>query len=59
MSMAVSSSCGYQSRMHTQPATTHNTLIGYLFWIFGFTGALRFYYDWPDLEFILIVRFQS
>ena len=33
--------------MHNPPATTHNTLIGYLFWIFGFTGAHRFYYGRP------------
>ena len=36
----------YESCMHT-PAATHNTLIGYLFWIFGFTGAHRFYYGKP------------
>lgn len=27
--------------------TTHNILIGYLLWIFGFTGAHRFYYGKP------------
>jgi TM2 domain-containing membrane protein YozV len=26
---------------------THNQLIGYLLWIFGFTGAHRFYYGKP------------
>lgn len=27
--------------------TTHSVPIGYLFWIFGFTGAHRFYYGRP------------
>ena len=27
--------------------TTHTPLIGYLLWIFGFTGAHRFYYGKP------------
>ena len=27
--------------------TTHSTLIGYLLWIFGFTGSHRFYYGKP------------
>jgi TM2 domain-containing membrane protein YozV len=27
--------------------STHNTLIGYLLWIFGFTGAHRFYFGKP------------
>lgn len=26
---------------------THTTLIGYLLWLFGFTGAHRFYYGKP------------
>jgi TM2 domain-containing membrane protein YozV len=26
---------------------THNMLVGYLLWIFGFTGAHRFYYGRP------------
>ena len=26
---------------------THSTLIGYLLWIFGFTGAHRFYFGRP------------
>ena len=26
---------------------THNVLLGYLFWIFGFTGAHRFYFGKP------------
>ena len=33
--------------MHNSPVTTHNTLIGYLFWMFGFTGSHRFYYGKP------------
>ena len=33
--------------MHPSASTTHNTLIGYLFWIFGFTGSHRFYYGKP------------
>ena len=26
---------------------THNKLVGYVFWIFGFMGAHRFYYGRP------------
>jgi len=33
--------------MNTQGSVTHNRLIGYLFWLFGFTGAHRFYYGRP------------
>jgi len=29
------------------PSDTHSKLIGYLLWIFGFTGAHRFYYGKP------------
>ena len=29
------------------PAQTHSTLIGYLLWIFGFTGSHRFYFGKP------------
>lgn len=29
------------------PPNTHNMLIGYLLWIFGFLGAHRFYYGKP------------
>jgi TM2 domain-containing membrane protein YozV len=29
------------------PAQTHSVLIGYLIWIFGFTGAHRFYFGKP------------
>lgn len=29
------------------PADNHSKLIGYLLWIFGFTGAHRFYYGRP------------
>lgn len=34
---------------HSTPATqgTHNMLMGYLLWLFGFTGAHRFYYGKP------------
>lgn len=34
---------------HATPATqgTHNMLMGYLLWLFGFTGAHRFYYGKP------------
>jgi len=34
--------------MTTQPPVeTHSKVIGYLLWIFGFTGAHRFYYGKP------------
>jgi TM2 domain-containing membrane protein YozV len=29
------------------PAQTHSTLIGYVLWIFGFTGSHRFYFGKP------------
>jgi len=28
---------------------THSKTIGYILWIFGFTGSHRFYYGWPFL----------
>ncbi len=31
----------------TTPTDTHRKTIGYLLWIFGFTGAHRFYYGKP------------
>ncbi len=30
-----------------QPASTHSVIMGYALWIFGFTGAHRFYYGKP------------
>ena len=30
-----------------QPPNTHSKLVGYALWIFGFTGAHRFYYGKP------------
>ena len=30
-----------------EKSSTHNIIIGYLLWIFGFTGAHRFYYGKP------------
>ena len=34
--------------MNSTPApSTHSVLVGYLLWIFGFTGAHRFYYGRP------------
>jgi len=29
------------------PSSTHSLLIGYILWIFGFTGSERFYYGKP------------
>ena len=29
---------------------THSMLIGYILWIFGFTGAHRFYYGKPKIH---------
>jgi TM2 domain-containing membrane protein YozV len=31
----------------TSPPDTHSKLVGYALWIFGFTGAHRFYYGKP------------
>ena len=33
--------------MNSEPNNSHNLLIGYLLWIFGFMGAHRFYYGKP------------
>lgn len=33
--------------MSHAPQDTHSVLIGYLLWIFGFTGSHRFYYGRP------------
>ena len=33
--------------MTTAPTDTHRKSIGYLLWLFGFTGAHRFYYGRP------------
>jgi len=33
--------------MTTLPRNTHSVLLGYILWIFGFTGAHRFYYGKP------------
>lgn len=33
--------------MQTPVNATHNKLVGYLLWIFGFTGAHRFYFGKP------------
>jgi len=38
---------GYASCMNLAVTPTHSKVIGYLFWLFGFTGAHRFYYGRP------------
>lgn len=35
------------NQMTSSSPSTHNMLIGYLLWIFGFLGAHRFYYGKP------------
>jgi TM2 domain-containing membrane protein YozV len=37
----------YQPTMSTNQGKTHSKTIGYLLWIFGFTGAHRFYFGKP------------
>ena len=37
---------------------THSVLIGYILWIFGFTGSERFYYGKPISGTIYFVRRQ-
>ena len=34
-------------QQQAQPQDTHSKVLGYLLWIFGFTGAHRFYYGKP------------
>jgi TM2 domain-containing membrane protein YozV len=45
--MAGSAGLPYQSRMTETLGKTHSRTIGYLLWIFGFTGAHRFYFGKP------------
>jgi TM2 domain-containing membrane protein YozV len=33
--------------MNDTPDTTHSKLVGYILWLFGFTGSHRFYYGKP------------
>jgi TM2 domain-containing membrane protein YozV len=33
--------------MSTAVTSTHSKVVGYVFWLFGFTGAHRFYYGRP------------
>ncbi|MBB5038529.1 NINE protein [Prosthecobacter dejongeii] len=33
--------------MNIAPTSTHNKALGYILWIFGFTGAHRFYFGKP------------
>lgn len=34
-------------QQQAQPQDTHSKVLGYLLWIFGFTGSHRFYYGRP------------
>lgn len=36
-----------QSEKMTKDADTHRKTIGYILWLFGFTGSHRFYYGYP------------
>ena len=47
MSTAATVSTAHPSYASTLPAPTHPVLIGYVFWIFGFVGAHRFYFGKP------------
>lgn len=38
---------GVMESMEVRSGDTHSKMIGYLLWIFGFTGAHRFYYGKP------------
>lgn len=42
--MAIGTRIRYSARMSITATDTHSKTIGYLLWIFGFTGAHRFYY---------------
>jgi TM2 domain-containing membrane protein YozV len=39
------------------PANTHSMLLGYILWIFGFTGAHRFYYGKPVSGTVYLLTF--
>jgi TM2 domain-containing membrane protein YozV len=41
----------------TTPNNTHSMLFGYILWIFGFTGAHRFYYGKPVSGTIYLLTF--
>ena len=41
-------------RQDVSPQDTHSKVIGYLLWIFGFTGAHRFYYGKPVTGTLLV-----
>ncbi len=36
-----------RAAMQNAPSSTHNQLIGYILWLFGFTGSHRFYFGRP------------
>ena len=38
---------------------THSKTIGYILWIFGFTGSHRFYYGYPGLGTIYFLRISG
>lgn len=37
----------YETQWHEVSTDTHSKIIGYCLWLFGFTGAHRFYYGRP------------
>ena len=39
--------CRYNNGIMDTPNETHSVLVGYILWIFGFTGSHRFYYGKP------------
>lgn len=43
----VSNSSSLSSDLSLQPAPTHSVVLGYIFWVFGFTGSHRFYCGKP------------
>lgn len=41
----------------TENPDTHSKLIGYILWLFGFTGSHRFYYGWPFIGTLYFFTF--
>lgn len=46
-----------KKKTKTKTKETHSNAIGYVLWLFGFTGSHRFYFGYPISGFIYMVTF--